>query len=91
MSDLYHLTAAGCTSWYGFANEIVSTASKREGSTGVTSLTGIPATDYPLPARRPMNSRLSVDKVQTEFNILMPDWKKVMQLCLADVGEYRAG
>jgi len=85
MSDLYNLTAAGHTSWYGFAREIVSAANKREALAGSPVLTGIPAKDYPLPARRPMNSRLSLDKLQTRFNLLMPDWKKVMQLCLADV------
>lgn len=34
----------------------------------------IPAEAYPLPARRPRNSRLDTGKLRTAFGLALPDW-----------------
>ena len=57
---LYHAAAAGETSWYGFATEIFAIARRDETlSFAVQDVAPILSTEYPLPAERPTNSRLS--------------------------------
>ena len=51
---IYHMTAAGSTSWYGFACAILSAAMGPAGP----RMQPIPGSDYPTPARRPANSVL---------------------------------
>lgn len=85
-SDLYHLTASGRTSWCGFTEEIVNLA--RESSNlhlKIKEIKAIPTSDYPTPAARPMNSRLALTKLESVFTLKMPDWKKSLQLCIADL------
>ena len=85
-SDLYHLTASGLTSWHGFTEEIVDFA--RNGlnlQLKIKDIKAIPTSDYPTPATRPMNSRLALTKLESDFTIEMPDWKNVLQLCLDDL------
>jgi dTDP-4-dehydrorhamnose reductase len=57
-SGVYHLTSAGATTWFGFAKAFLS----RLGNACPT-LTPIPSSEYPVPARRPVNSVLSCAKL----------------------------
>lgn len=85
-SDLYHLTASGCTSWFGFTEEIVKLA--RHGlnqQLKLKELKAISTSDYPTPAKRPMNSQLALTKVESIFTIELPDWKSTLQLCLDEL------
>lgn len=74
---IFHLTSAGETTWHAYAKHILDLAS----SAGMTLKTktenvqGIPSSAYPTPAKRPTNSRLNTSKLQTVFNIKLPDWK----------------
>lgn len=80
-SGLYHLTAAGQTSWHGFASAILEMAgSGRERS--LPRVLPIPATDYPLPAHRPPYSVMSGAKLMATFGIAMPSWDESLRLCL---------
>lgn len=75
-SGLYHLTATGDTSWFGFTEAILAQA-------GLScSLVPIGTTEYPTPARRPSNSRLSCDKLRSQF-CDMPHWKDSLRLCMS--------
>lgn len=76
----YHMTAAGATSWFGFATEIFRQASV-ELASKVPRLHPIPSSEYPTPARRPLNSRLGCEKLEATFGVVMPGW----QDCLASV------
>lgn len=74
----YHLSNAGETSWFGFAEAIRSAlAEAGEGAAADTlaRLTAIPSSDYPVPARRPLNSRLSSAKLARGFAVELPDWR----------------
>ena len=85
-SDLYHLTTSGKTSWHGFAAEIFSTADlKLESKLKIKDITAIPTSDYPTPAKRPLNSRLLTGKLENKFNIVMPDWESELELCLEEL------
>lgn len=65
----YHFSGAPNTSWAGFAREIFTQASLN------VSVTGIPTTDYPTPALRPLNSRLDCESLFNDFSISRPDWR----------------
>ncbi len=65
LSDLYHLTASGHTSWHGFTKEIVEVANKELNiKLKIKNIKAIPTTDYPTPAQRPMNSQLVIEKAE---------------------------
>ncbi|MCK4706055.1 MAG: dTDP-4-dehydrorhamnose reductase [Gammaproteobacteria bacterium] len=85
-SDLYHLTASGFTSWHGFASEIVSAENKAlDLQLKVKNIKKIPTADYPAPANRPMNSQLSLLKLERVFSVNMPNWQQALSLCLEDM------
>ncbi|WP_321927974.1 dTDP-4-dehydrorhamnose reductase [Paraburkholderia guartelaensis] len=79
-SGVYHLTSAGATSWHGFAEAIFAAAMGSEAPTVLP----IPASDYPTPAKRPANSRMSLDKLTEVFGLRMPDWRDALKLCLSE-------
>ena len=74
---LYHLTAAREISWYGYAIHICRVTAEM----GIPLLTTpekihpIPSSDYPVPAMRPMNSRLDCSRLETVFGLRMPWWE----------------
>jgi dTDP-4-dehydrorhamnose reductase len=85
-SDLYHLTASGHTSWHGFTKEIISLASQSAKlKLTIKDIKAIPTSDYPTPAARPMNSQLELTKLESIFTIKMPDWKKTLSVCMAEI------
>lgn len=65
----YHYTGLPTVSWADFAREIAAQAGKP------VSVSGIPTSDYPTPARRPLNSRLDCATLETDFGIKPSDWK----------------
>jgi dTDP-4-dehydrorhamnose reductase len=81
---LYNLSAAGKTSWHGFANQIVdrSRSINPELDLSIEQILPIPATDYPTPAQRPANSVLNNSKILTDFGVQLPDWKVSLEQCL---------
>ncbi|ABP33475.1 dTDP-4-dehydrorhamnose reductase [Polynucleobacter asymbioticus] len=66
-SGIYHAVPAGETTWHGLATLAVSAAIKAGVALKVQPglIKPIPATEYPLPAPRPANSRMSTDKLQS--------------------------
>jgi dTDP-4-dehydrorhamnose reductase len=87
-SDLYHLTAGGETSWFGFAKEIIEIANKKSGSLiDVKNVKAIASDEYQTPAERPSNSRLWVMRLEEKYNLDMPDWKNALLLSLGELLE----
>jgi len=72
-SGIFHLTAQGQTSWYGFAKEIFDNGSRR--GHPVPRLIAITTEEYPTSVRRPRNSRLDCGKMERAFGIKLPPWK----------------
>nr|WP_310144029.1 dTDP-4-dehydrorhamnose reductase [Burkholderia ambifaria] len=79
-SGVYHFTSAGATSWHGFAEAIFANAMGER----APKVVPIPASDYPVPAKRPSNSRLSHDKLTEAFGLRLPDWAGALKLCLSE-------
>jgi len=80
---LYHLTASGETSWYGFACHIAQHLQ----SQGLLRARIEPtrSADYPTAAQRPLNSRLNCARLQRDWQITLPNWETALQQCLNDV------
>jgi dTDP-4-dehydrorhamnose reductase len=78
-SGIYHLTSGGSTSWAGFAEAIFADAWLEHPPRVIP----IPSSDYPTPARRPLNSRLDGDRLARTFGLAAPDWREALALCLA--------
>jgi dTDP-4-dehydrorhamnose reductase len=79
-AGVYNFTAGGATSWHGFAESIL----KRAMGDKAPTVTPIPASAYPVPAKRPANSRLSGRKLEEVFGLQLPDWQEALFLCLED-------
>ncbi|MDP2835300.1 MAG: dTDP-4-dehydrorhamnose reductase [Pseudomonadota bacterium] len=75
---VYHMTNAGETSWHGFAEAIQTL----DGEESQARLLPIPSSDYPTPAKRPLNSRLNNDKLARVFGVRLPDWQQALSLCM---------
>jgi dTDP-4-dehydrorhamnose reductase len=76
---IYHMTAAGSTSWYGFACAILSAAM----GPASPRMQPIPGSDYPTPARRPANSVLANQKFARTFGFQLPSWRQQLDQVLA--------
>jgi len=78
-SGIYHMTAAGSTSWCGFAREIF-----RSGMlANPPQVQAIASSEYPTPAKRPSNSVLSNDKFGLTFGFRLPHWQRQLEEVLA--------
>ena len=77
LAGTYHCVAAGETSWYGYARFVIDWARAHGQPIKVAAdaLAPIPTRDYPTPAQRPLNSRLSTARLQQRFNLRLPDWQ----------------
>jgi dTDP-4-dehydrorhamnose reductase len=80
-SGVYHLTNAGQTTWFGFAKEFLSKQA------ACPKLIPIPASEYPVPAMRPVNSVLSCEKLAETFGVRMPSWELALDLVLETLAE----
>ncbi|MCL2021246.1 MAG: dTDP-4-dehydrorhamnose reductase [Betaproteobacteria bacterium] len=76
-TGLFHLTAAGKTSWHGYADYLLTLA-REQGMRfclAPDGLKAIPANAYPTPAARPANSCLDCSRVTAAFGIKLPPWQ----------------
>lgn len=81
----YHLTSAGKTSWFEFADAILEMQQKQVVSNVRPQLLKITTAEYPLPAKRPSYSVLSNAKLRDVFGVEMPDWKDALELCMKEM------
>jgi len=74
---LYHLAAAGATSWHGYARLIAATAAAAGRPLRVPPerIHAVPSSSRPQAARRPANSRLDTTRLQAAFGVTMPPWQ----------------
>jgi len=78
-AGIYHMTAAGSTSWCGFARAIFQAG----GLSSQPRVQPIASSDYPTPARRPANSVLSNDKFAHAFGFRLLTWQQQLNEVLA--------
>ena len=75
-SGVYHLCNSGLTSWCDFAKAIIPKM----------KVIGILTSEYPTPAKRPLNSRLSLSKIKSTFGINPRPWQVALKDCLQKLG-----
>jgi dTDP-4-dehydrorhamnose reductase len=87
---IYHMTAAGTVSWYGFASAIVEEMRKRGLSEGTLArVTPVPSSQYPTPAARPHNSVLSNEKLSSTFGVALPSWRESLSAVFDELSTSR--
>ena len=89
LSGIYHLAAAGETSWHGYATSVLQQAQQagRPLKVAPNAVTAIPTTAFPTPARRPLNSRLDTNKLRKAFCLELPHWELGVKRMLTEVLE----
>ncbi|MCB1898695.1 dTDP-4-dehydrorhamnose reductase [Cognatazoarcus halotolerans] len=77
LSGVYHLAAAGETSWHGYASFVIENARARGEPLTVAPgrIEPIAAAAAPARASRPLNSRLDTGRFRRTFGLVMPDWR----------------
>ena len=76
LAGLYHLAASGQTTWYEYANLVIEHARNIGKELLVTEIKPIGTLEYPTPAKRPYNSRLSTAKFRDSFDLVLPKWQQ---------------
>jgi dTDP-4-dehydrorhamnose reductase len=74
---LYHVVASGVTNWHAYAQFVIAEAIKAGKAMKVNpeTIKPIATSDYPVPAKRPANSRLDTSLFQRTFNLQLPHWE----------------
>ncbi len=79
-AGIYHYQGTPLTSWKCFARETFT-------HSGIACrVSGIPTSDYPTPAPRPLNSRLDCTTTEAVFGLTQPDWRRGLHEILTDLG-----
>lgn len=89
LAGLYHLAASGETSWHGYASFVIDFARRAglELKIAPNGIAPVPTTAYPLPARRPLNSRLDTRKLCDSFGLNLPHWQAGVERMLNEILE----
>ena len=82
---LYHLSAGGFTSWFGFARAIFDSPELVRLGIARPALEAISTSEYPTPARRPRNSRLDCDRLESRAGLRLAPWDEALARCMAEV------
>lgn len=80
---IYHLTAGGCTSWHGFATELLRHDPRRS-EQRCRVVEAVPTAAYPTPARRPANSCLDNSALLGRFGTRQMPWTEGVSLAISD-------
>jgi dTDP-4-dehydrorhamnose reductase len=85
-SGLYHLAAAGETSWHGYASFVLQTARTLQPGLFIKAqcIKPVPSTAFSTAARRPLNSRLNTSRLRDTFALTLPPWQSGVQRMLAE-------
>ncbi|PTT75877.1 dTDP-4-dehydrorhamnose reductase [Pelomonas sp. HMWF004] len=87
LTGTYHAVAGGETNWHDYARFVIEFARARGQTIKVAAdqILPIPTSDYPTPARRPLNSRLSTAKLQQRFGLQLPHWQQGVERMLNEI------
>ncbi|MBX3021249.1 MAG: dTDP-4-dehydrorhamnose reductase [Bdellovibrionales bacterium] len=81
LNGIYNLANGGVTSWYGFAVEIFKLLKAAGKDLKVKNVIPVKSSEYTTPAKRPLNSRLSLEKISTDFQIGLRSWTSALEDC----------
>ena len=81
---VFHLTASGRTSWFGFARAALEMVEKQK-RRAAPKLVPISTTEYPVAAPRPRNSQLSNERLKNVFGFFSPRWNVSLASCVNEI------
>lgn len=85
LQGVYHLAAAGETSWYAYACYIIDSARKLGFDIRVDTIEPILSSSYRTPAARPLNSRLDTSRLRAHFGLYLPHWQHGVERMLQEL------
>ncbi len=85
-AGLYHVAAAGETTWHGYACFVLETVQSLGMAlkAGPQHVRAVPTSGFPTPARRPNNSRLDTHKFRETFGLQLPPWQDGVRRMLSE-------
>ena len=83
----YHVTNEGETNWYRYASFISSEVMKLDLKVKCTpdQIHSVLTSEYPTPAKRPLNSRLNCEKIKKNFMLELPHWELEVKKVLKEI------
>ena len=75
---IYHFSGEPQISWFDFASVIFDEATRQGLLSRAPKLVPLTTNQYPTAAKRPLNSRLAMDKIRGEFEIEPSDWMRAL-------------
>lgn len=84
---LYHLAAAGETTWNKYAKHVISQAGQAQPAIKIIAkeVAAVASSAFPTAATRPLNSRLDTGKLQSTFGLALPAWQQGVDRMLAEI------
>lgn len=73
LRGIFHMAGSGEASWADLAEHVFATSAAAGGPSARVRRIG--TVDYPTPARRPSNSRLNCDRLNSAYALSLPDWR----------------
>ncbi|MBH2009188.1 MAG: dTDP-4-dehydrorhamnose reductase [Xanthomonadaceae bacterium] len=92
LAGIYHLTAAGSTSWHGYARFVIDFAERAGMPLKATgdAVRAVPSSAFKTAAPRPFNSRLDTRKLREAFDLELPHWQTGVSRMLTETLERNA-
>lgn len=81
LRGVFHMTAAGETSWADFAKAIFAASAEHGGPSA--RVRPIATADFPTTAARPANSRLDSSLIERRHGVALPSWRVSLEPALA--------
>lgn len=79
----FHFANAGHTTWCGLARAVMEFSKEQGGPSAPVE--GIGTADYPTPARRPANSRLSTERITRDYGVVPRPWREAVRDVVAEL------
>ena len=84
---VYHYSNTPQVSWCEFAEDIVEVGRKANQSIRVKTIEPILTSQFPTPAKRPMNSGLCCDKIHENFGVKCASWRSYLVKVIQDINK----
>jgi dTDP-4-dehydrorhamnose reductase len=86
-AGIYHLAAAGETTWNGYARFVLDTVRELQPALPLIAreVAPVPTSAFPTPARRPLNSRLDTTHLCQTFGLTLPHWQQGVRRMLTEI------
>ncbi len=87
LTGIYHLAAAGETTWHAYAQHVLQTSQRLKPGLQYTvkEVAAVPTSEFPTPAKRPLNSRLNCRKLEQVLGVSLPAWQTGVDQMLSKI------